>query len=81
MGLMVNRTSTIEGKNCETRCDKYCAVILIFYYSYRVILLAAGGIGVTPVIGMLKDIYNVDVSTEYHRQAHPHVIDTIYFLW
>jgi NAD(P)H-flavin reductase len=41
-------------------------------------LLAGGGIGVTPIIGMLKDIYNVNVED---TTTQVHQIETIYFLW
>jgi ferredoxin-NADP reductase len=57
-------------------------------YRYRSILLAAGGIGVTPIIGMLKDIYDVNVPAGDDCLPMPrfgseedHVIETIYFLW
>jgi predicted ferric reductase len=51
------------------------------YRCYGTILLAAGGIGVTPLIGMLKDIYDVEVPEDQRRAAAPHGIETIYLLW
>jgi predicted ferric reductase len=52
------------------------------YRRYPMILLAAGGIGVTPVIGMLKDIYDVGVGDgESKPTPQPNAIETIYFLW
>jgi hypothetical protein len=43
------------------------------------ILLVAGGIGVTPVMGMLRDIYNISPSSP--TAPRPHAIATIQFLW
>ena len=43
-------------------------------------LLVGGGIGVTPVMGMLKDIYDVGLPNEMQHQQQ-HCIDTIYFMW
>lgn len=51
------------------------------YRRYPVILLAGGGIGVTPVMGMLKDIYDIGLTEEQSSYAPPHAIDTIYALW
>jgi len=50
------------------------------YRTYPMILLAAGGIGVTPIIGMLKDVYDIDLSIGSIIEE-PHAINTIYFLW
>lgn len=50
------------------------------YRTYPMILLAAGGIGVTPIMGMLKDIYDIDLPVGSITEE-PHAIDTIYFLW
>lgn len=51
------------------------------YRRYPVILLGAGGIGVTPIMGILKDVYDIGVSDQERRHAEPHAINTIYFLW
>lgn len=44
------------------------------------ILLAAGGIGVTPVMGMIKDIYDINLPADEHHTIS-HCIDTVYFMW
>lgn len=54
------------------------------YRRYPMILLAAGGIGVTPTIGMMKDIYDVglgDGISKFKSVPQPNAIETIYFLW
>ena len=45
------------------------------------IMLAAGGIGITPVLGMLKDIYDVGLTREQRLASTPHAINAIYLLW
>jgi NAD(P)H-flavin reductase len=42
-------------------------------------LLAGGGIGVTPVVGMLKDIYNINLAADVTVRSHS--IESIYFMW
>ena len=50
------------------------------YRRYPVILLASGGIGVTPTMGILKDLYRVgDVNPK--KKAAPHTIEAVYFVW
>lgn len=44
------------------------------------ILLAAGGIGVTPVMGLLKDVYDFGLPKNMHNRKS-HAIQTIYFMW
>lgn len=61
--------------------DLILALLIYMDCSYRTILLGGGGIGVTPLIGMLKDIYDIDVSEEHQRATELHALDTIYFLW
>ena len=44
------------------------------------LLLAGGGIGVTPVMSMLKDVYDIGIPKEKQKLI-PHAIKTIYFMW
>lgn len=43
-------------------------------------LLAGGGIGVTPVMCMLKDIYDIGLPAN-EQNVLPHAIETVYFMW
>jgi respiratory burst oxidase len=52
------------------------------YRRYPVSLMVGGGIGISPVIGMVKDIYNVgDLSSIDQATIPPHCIDNIYVVW
>ncbi len=42
-------------------------------------LLAGGGIGITPVMGMLKDVYNYNLNSTERILSNR--IKTLYFLW
>ena len=52
------------------------------YRRYPVLVLVCGGIGVTPVIGILKDIYGVGDLTDDQRM-HPkaHCVEKVYVCW
>jgi len=49
---------------------------------YPVVMLVGGGVGITPVIGMLKDVYNVGSygNIEKHHVIR-HAIETVYAVW
>jgi len=52
------------------------------YRRYPVVVLIGGGVGITPVIGMLKDIYNVGQYSEKERaRITPRRIETVYCIW
>ena len=54
------------------------------YRRYPVVILTGGGIGIAPVIGMLKDIYKVGVYGEPEGskpKPGKHANETIYFVW
>lgn len=42
-------------------------------------LLAAGGIGLTPVMGILRDVY--DIGLDKNAYCQPHAMETIYLMW
>eukprot|EP00462_Mataza_sp_D1_P027126 CAMPEP_0175176190 /NCGR_PEP_ID=MMETSP0087-20121206/33659_1 /TAXON_ID=136419 /ORGANISM="Unknown Unknown, Strain D1" /LENGTH=1777 /DNA_ID=CAMNT_0016467961 /DNA_START=123 /DNA_END=5458 /DNA_ORIENTATION=+ len=49
---------------------------------YPVLLLAGGGVGITPVMGMIKDVFNVGrYSPEQMRQVVPHTIEACHMVW
>lgn len=43
-------------------------------------LLAGGGIGVTPIMGILKDVFDIGLNIDPKAASH-RAIDTIYFWW
>lgn len=52
------------------------------FRQYPKVLLAGGGVGVTPVMGMLKDVYNVGNYNEQEKKAlQPHRIQHLFAMW
>ena len=52
------------------------------YRRYPVLLLVGGGIGITPILGMLKDIYRVgNYSKAEGRNVKPHCMQAVYVTW
>lgn len=43
--------------------------------------MVAGGIGVTPCMGILKDVYDIGLTDEQRNSLIPCAIDSIYLLW
>jgi len=50
------------------------------YRRYPVLMLCSGGIGVTPLVSILKDIYHVGNFPPGHTTS-PHKIEAIYAVW
>jgi NAD(P)H-flavin reductase len=50
------------------------------YYRYPMMLLVGGGIGITPIMSALKDIYDYGLPANQHNSV-PHAITTVYFMW
>jgi predicted ferric reductase len=52
------------------------------YRRYPVLLMVGGGVGITPVIGIVKDLYNVgDLSAQDRSTVPAHCIEGIYVVW
>jgi NAD(P)H-flavin reductase len=49
---------------------------------YPAVMLCGGGVGVTPIVGLLKDIYNVGNFTQQERRrVIPHRMEVVYCIW
>jgi len=49
---------------------------------YPCLMLVGGGVGITPIIGILKDVYNVgNYSAEERHRVIPHSVRNIFALW
>lgn len=53
----------------------------INYRRFPILVLAAGGIGVTPTIGMLKDVFRFGDLDPRSKARHKSVIEKVYFIW
>ena len=52
------------------------------YRRYPVLVLVGGGVGITPVLGMLKDLYNCGDLTKSERSSvQRHAIHTVHCVW
>jgi hypothetical protein len=64
------------------RADGPYGEVSIDYRRYPALLLACGGVGVTPIIGIIKDLYRIgDLSPEMRSLIRAHCIDTVWLLW
>jgi len=63
------------------RSDGPYGNLKINYRRFPVFLLAAGGIGVTPVIGILKDIYRYGELDVKAKPRHKSLVEKVYFVW
>jgi predicted ferric reductase len=71
-----------ENKQTWIRFDGPYGVHDFNYRRYPVILLAGGGIGITPIMGILKDIYNVgNYSKKEAKRVLPHCMRGVYVTW
>jgi len=62
-----------EGPYGNTKCD---------IRRYPVILLVGGGVGITPILGILSDLFNQGDLSEAERRSVPrHCIESIYTVW
>jgi len=51
------------------------------YRRFPIFFLAAGGIGITPIIGILKDIYRYGEIDTLARQRHKSLVEKVYLIW
>jgi len=51
------------------------------YRRFPVLFLCAGGIGITPIIGILKDAYRFGVIDSMAKKTHKSVLEKIVLVW
>jgi respiratory burst oxidase len=71
-----------SGESVWLRYDGPYGVHDFNFRRYPVNFMVGGGVGVTPVMGILKDLYNVgDYSRAERRSILPHNIEAVYVIW
>jgi len=70
-----------ERASLWIRSDGPYGNLKLNYRRFPVFFLAAGGIGVTPVIGILKDIYRHGDLDTMARKRHKSLVEKVYFIW
>jgi len=61
----------VDGPYGSHRCN---------YRRYPVLMLFGGGVGITPIMGLLKDMFNVgDIPA--NKPAPPHCVEAVYMMW
>ncbi len=64
------------------RCDGPYGRFTIDYHRFETIIVVGGGVGVTPCIAMLREIYRVDMSAgKRAEQARHTVTKNVFFVW
>jgi len=52
------------------------------YRRYPNLMLVAGGVGITPILGIVKDIYRVgDMTSDMRRLIRPHCMQAVHVVW
>lgn len=64
-----------SGKTTWIRSDGPYGYLNFNYRRYGILLMVGGGIGITPIISLLRDIYGTN------RSEKPHCIRTVYVVW
>jgi respiratory burst oxidase len=73
--LSLAKRCNVENRSTWIRCDGPYGYLNFDYRRYGVLLMAGGGIGVTPVMSLLGDIYSENRSSE------PHCIKRVCAVW
>jgi len=72
----------VDNPRLWVRCDGPYGKFTIDYHHYDTVLLVGGGVGVTPCIACLRDIYRVSMSASARMgMARIGVIRSVFFLW
>ncbi|KAL7527411.1 hypothetical protein ACHAXR_001948, partial [Thalassiosira sp. AJA248-18] len=69
-----------DNKQVKIRSDGPYGALPFNYCRYGSILFVAGGIGITPIIGILKDIYG-NVGSDSNKKHPSHCIKNVSVVW
>eukprot|EP00038_Savillea_parva_P004495 m.138613 g.138613 ORF g.138613 m.138613 type:complete len:1032 (-) comp11487_c0_seq1:152-3247(-) len=73
--VALSKQCAVEKRQTLVRCDGPYGYLNFTYSRYGVLFLAGGGIGITPVMSLLADIYG-----EY-RSTRPHCMRRVCVVW
>jgi len=64
------------------RCDGPYGRFTIDYHRFETIVVTGGGVGVTPCIAMLRDVFRVDYTKETRMEKARHTVTkNVFFIW
>jgi NAD(P)H-flavin reductase len=71
-----------EGRSTWIRRDGPYGHLDFDYRRYGVLVLVGGGVGIAPIIGILKDIYTrSEAETDNNKLPVPHAIECVNVVW
>eukprot|EP00808_Paulinella_micropora_P028411 g44266.t1 len=81
--LATEKKTGIPGKSVWIRADGPYGYHDVQYNRYPLLVLVGGGVGVTPVVGLLKAIYGVgkDLPPNEARRPRFHCNEAVYMVW
>jgi len=72
--------SATKKQNIYVRVDGPYGNLHLNYRRFPAVLLVAGGIGFTPMLGILKDMFDVG-DLNPHAKPKPHCVEAVYVVW
>ena len=70
-----------ENRSTLIRRDGPYGVHSFDYRRYGVVVLVGGGVGIAPIIGILKDIYADHDDSAADSEVPPHNVECVYVVW
>jgi predicted ferric reductase len=73
-----------QGANAQlwVRCDGPYGRFTIDFRRFQTVVVVGGGVGVTPCIATLRDIFRVDMTQEDRMEKARHTINrNVFFIW
>ena len=66
------------NREIDIKVDGPYGTLNLNYRRYPVIVLVAGGIGITPILGILKDIYRIGKLSPQDRKS---AVEQVHLIW